>query len=146
MKKLVVALLPAMLLTAFAQKPPLSAKTVMLAELARSLDAKKAKSGDPVEAKTTMDVLSQGKIVMPRNTRIIGHVISAKAYRKESPDSQIEITFDRAIVKDGMELPLTLLVQAIGIPISSISISEAPSTGERYPNSVNLSECWVLRK
>ena len=107
MKKLVASLLPAMLLTALAlaQNPPaeaghqtpavaakspaqgptqFAADTMIVAELSKSLDAKKAKTGDPVEAKTTMDMLSQGKIVMPRNTRIVGHVTSAKAHSKES--------------------------------------------------------------
>jgi Bacterial conjugation TrbI-like protein len=104
-----------------------AANTVIVAELSKSLDAKKAKTGDPVEAKTTMDVLSQGKILMPRNTRIVGHVTSAKAHSKESPDSRIGIVFDRAIMKDGRELSLTPSVQAIGAPINQ----NASSTSER---------------
>ncbi len=40
-----------------------------------------------------------------------GHVVSAKAHSKESPDSQIEIAFDRAITKDGRELPQPVDVQ-----------------------------------
>lgn len=159
MNKLVASLFTAMLLAALAQSPAVEAQdqapavaaergvqgptqfpanSVVFAELSKSLDARKAKTGDPVEAKTTMDVLSQGKIVIPRNIRIIGHVIGAKAHSKESPDSYIEIMFDRAIAKDGRELPLTASVQAIGAAVSSISTSEGATTGERSPDSVNL--------
>ena len=144
-----------MLLTAFAlaQNPPaeaehqapaavslpqgptqFAANTVIVAELSKSLDAKKAKTGDPVEAKTTMDVLSLGKIVMPRNTRIVGHFTSAKVSGKESPNSNIGIAFDHAIMKDGRELSLTASVRAIGAPINqnASSTSEPPTPGGAY--------------
>ncbi len=160
MKKHVVSLLPAVLLfTALTRSPAAAAQhqgaavdassarqaqsqftanTVIVAELSKSLDAKKAKTGDPVAAKTTMDVLSQGRIVIPRNTRIVGHVVSSKAHSKDSPDSNIEIAFYRAITKDGRELPLIPSVQAMGAALSSISTSEGATTGETAPRSVNL--------
>src|SRR5213078_2021152 len=53
--------------------------TLMLAELSKSLDAKKFKPGDKVEAKLTVDLLAHGQIVIPRNVKIIGHVTDAKS-------------------------------------------------------------------
>ncbi len=64
--------------------------TVIPAELSKSVDAKKLKAGDQIEAKTAADMLSDGKIVMPRNTKVLGHVTSAKAHSKDSPDSTSE--------------------------------------------------------
>jgi hypothetical protein len=95
--------------------------TLIPAELSKSVDAKKSKSGDKVEAKTTMDLLSHGQIVIPRNTKIVGHVTDAKAHSKESPDSKIEIAFDRMLMKDGRELPLPASIQAMGKPEQLVS-------------------------
>ncbi len=103
------------------------AGTVIAAELSKSLDAKKAKAGDKVEAKTAVDLLSQGKIVIPRNTKIIGHVTDAKAHSKQSPDSMVGIAFDRIAMKDGHEVPIQAAVQAIARPLQSAALSN--STG-----------------
>jgi hypothetical protein len=64
-----------------------------------------------------MEVLSRGQILVPRNTRIIGHVTQAKAHSKESPGSMVGIVFDRILMKDGREVPLQAAVQAMGRPL-----------------------------
>ena len=107
------------------------AGTIIPAELSKSVDAKKAKAGDKVEAKTPADLLSHGKIVIPKNTKIIGHVTEAKAHSKESPDSMVGIVFDRISMKDGREVPIQAVVQAIARPLQSaaLSSSSASDTG-----------------
>jgi hypothetical protein len=110
----------------FAQTPAASVQpgpnkilpgTVIPAELSKSLDAKKAKPGDKIEAKTTMDMLSQGKVVIPRNSKIEGHVTSAKPHSKESPESELGIAFDRIVMKKEGELPMQAAIQAIAPPV-----------------------------
>lgn len=91
--------------------------TVIPAELSKSLNAKKAKPGDKIEAKTTMDMLSQGKVVIPRNSKIEGHVTSAKPHTKESPESELGIAFDRLITKKEGEVPMQAAIQAIAPPV-----------------------------
>jgi hypothetical protein len=86
-------------------------------ELSKSLDAKKVKSGDKIEVKTTMDLLSHGQVVIPRNTKIEGHVTSAKPHTKDSPDSELGMAFDRILMKDGRELPIQAAIQAIAPPL-----------------------------
>jgi hypothetical protein len=100
----------------------LAAGTVIPAELSKSVDAKKTKPNDKIEAKTSVDLLLHGQIVVPRNAKIIGHVTEAKAHSKESPDSMVGIAFDRIVMKDGRELPLQAAVQAIGRPLQSTSL------------------------
>jgi hypothetical protein len=95
----------------------LASGTVISAELSKSLDAKKLKANDKVEARTSMDLLSRGQILVPRNAKIIGHVTEAKARSKDSPDSRVGIAFDRILLKDGRELPLQAAVQALGRPL-----------------------------
>jgi hypothetical protein len=104
--------------------------TVLSVELSKTLDAKKCKANDKIEAKTATDLLAHGQILVPRNTKIVGHVTEAKAHSKESPDSTVGITFDRMLLKDGREVPLPVTVQAIGRPLQVWSNSTGgPSAG-----------------
>jgi hypothetical protein len=100
----------------------LAVGTVIPAELSKSVDAKKSKPNDKIEAKISVDILLHGQIVVPRNTKIIGHVTEAKAHSRESPDSMVGIAFDRIVMKDGREFPLQAAVQAIGRPLQSAAL------------------------
>jgi hypothetical protein len=102
---------------------------IIPAELSKSIDAKKAKTGDKVEAKTAIDLLSHGQIVIPRNAKIEGHVTNAKAHSKQSPDSMVGIVFDKITTKDGRDLPLQAEVQAIGRPLQAAPSAYQPMAG-----------------
>jgi hypothetical protein len=108
---------------------------VIPAELSKAVDARKVKVGDKVEAKTAVDLLSNGKIVIPRNAKIIGHITDAKPRTKQSPDSMVAISFDKISTKDGRELPVQATVQAIGRPLQASSLpgyepmGDSPATG-----------------
>src|SRR3984893_16151274 len=65
-----------------------------------SLHARKSKANDRIEARTATDLLAHGQIVVPRNTKIVGHVTETKARSKTSPDSMVGIIFDRMLLKD----------------------------------------------
>jgi len=67
-----------------------------------------------------MDLLLHGQIVIPRNTKIVGHVTEAKVHSKESPNSTVGIAFDRVLLKSGRELPLQAAVQAIARPLQPV--------------------------
>lgn len=103
--------------------------TAITADLARGLDSKKAKEGDQVQAKVVQDVLSAGKVVLPRNSRLIGHVTEVKTGGKGQPSS-LGIAFDKAVLKDGKEIPVHGLIQALAPP------PRAPSTpgGGAFPS------------
>jgi hypothetical protein len=94
-----------------------SSGTILSVELSKSLDAKKAKENDRIEARTATDLLAHGQIVVPRNAKIVGHVTEAKARTKASPDSMIGITFDHMVLKDGREVLLQVAIQAIARPL-----------------------------
>jgi hypothetical protein len=110
---------------------------VIPAELSKSLDAKKAKPGERIEAKTTVDMLSHGQIMLPRNTKIVGHVTEAKPHTKDSPDSTLGIVFDQVLMKDGRQMPAKLVVQAIGKPLQqgpgSESLAGSPGMAPSAP-------------
>jgi hypothetical protein len=102
------------------------------AVLNKSLDSKKNKQGDEVSAKTAADVLSQGKIVIPRNTKLIGHVTEAKAKSSGESESTLGIAFDRAILKNGQSVPLNATIQALAAPVTSAS---STINDDSYPSS-----------
>jgi hypothetical protein len=97
----------------------LASGTILSVELSKSLDAKKLKANDKFDARTVMDLLSHGQIVIPRNTKILGHVTEVKAHSKQSPDSSVGIIFERVVMKDGRELELQAAVQAIARPLQA---------------------------
>ena len=58
--------------------------------LANSLDAKKNKPGDRVEARTTQDVKQDGKVVLKKGTHLVGHVTQAQAREGSSHNHNSE--------------------------------------------------------
>ena len=104
---------------------------IISAALSKSLDARKNKVGDKLEAKTNVDLLSHGQIVLPRDTKIVGHVTGVKTRSKDSQDSEVAITFDHMHLKDGRELPIQVTVQAIGRPLQIFPRLRAGGGGSR---------------
>ncbi len=100
--------------------------TVLSVELSKSLDAKKSRADAKIEARTAIDLLVHGQIVVPRNTKIFGHVTEAKAHSKASPGSLLGITFERMLVKGGREVPLQAIVQAIARPLQLNYLGNEP--------------------
>ena len=88
--------------------------SVIPVQLTKTVDAKKAKTGDPVEAKVTMDMkTNSGDVLVPKDTKVIGHVTEAQPRSKEQKESQMGIAFDHAVMKDGNQVNLPMSIQAI---------------------------------
>lgn len=86
--------------------------SILYAELVKSVDAKKAKVGDPVSAVLVADVLSHGKIALRHDSKLMGHVTEVQLHTKEAPESRLGIVFDKAITKGG-EVPFQSVLLAI---------------------------------
>jgi hypothetical protein len=95
--------------------------TAVNAELNSSVDSKKAKVGDKVEAHTTEEIKYAGKIIVPKGAKLEGHVTEATARSKGDSGSTLAIQFDKAIVKKGEEIPLNVAILAIAAPQSDFS-------------------------
>jgi hypothetical protein len=107
------------------------------AELTHSLDAKSCKPGDQVTAKVTDDVKSDGKVVVHKGSKLVGHVTEAKARSKDNADSRVGIVFDKAVLKDGEELSFNGAVQALAPPVNaalSAAGDESSSIGAVGPS------------
>jgi hypothetical protein len=101
----------------------LSDGTAMNAALSQPIDAKKNKPGDPVIAKTTEATKSDGKVVIPKGSKLVGHVTECKQRSKEEKESALGIVFDKAILKNGKEIPLNVTVRALAAAQSTAASS-----------------------
>jgi hypothetical protein len=91
------------------------------AALNAPIDSRKAKPGDPVTAHTTEPAKSDGKTVLPRGTKLLGHVTQASARSNGESDSSLGVVFDKAILKNGQEVPLNAGIQALASGQSAAS-------------------------
>src|SRR6266849_4531317 len=84
------------------------------AALSSPIDSKKCKPGDPVNAHSTEAAKSEGKTVIPKGSKLVGHVTQASARTKGESESSLGIVFDKAILKNGQDIPLNnVAIQAI---------------------------------
>src|SRR5713101_9901287 len=83
------------------------------AALSSPIDSKKCKPGDAVTAHSTEAAKSEGKTVIPKGSKLVGHVTQAQARANGESDSSLGIIFDKAILKNGQEVPLNVGIQAL---------------------------------
>jgi hypothetical protein len=97
-----------------AATPKIAPGSVIPVQLTKSIDAKKVKNGDPVEAKVTQDLKSSsGEVVVPKDTKMIGHVTETQVRNKEQKESQVGIAFDHAVMNNGGDMALPMSIQAV---------------------------------
>lgn len=97
--------------------PRFAPGTVIPVELTKSIDAKKAKTGDAVEAKVTQDLKAgNGHVIVPKDTKVVGHVTDVLPRNKDQKESQLGIAFDRAVIKGGNDVSMPMSIQAIISP------------------------------
>ena len=88
--------------------------SVIPVQLTKTVDAKKAKTGDEVVAKVTMDMKTQsGDVLVPKDTKVIGHVTEAQKRDKDQKQSELGLAFDRAVTKDGNTMQMPMSIQAV---------------------------------
>ena len=106
--------------------------STILAELNSSVDSKKAKAGDPITAHTSEALKSaDDRLIMPRGTKIEGRITQATARNKGDKgenEAALGIQFDKAVLKDGGEIPLNVIIQALAAPVSFSAPSDLGSS------------------
>ena len=82
-------------------------------ELQGKLDARNAKVGDRVVLKTTEKVQTSDGTVIPRGTRLVGHITQVQTRDSSHAVSQLAIAFDRAELKNGQSLAIYTLIRGV---------------------------------
>jgi len=99
----------------------------MLVELTRGLTAKKLKPGDKVKAEVAQDVVSHGKVIIPVETELIGHVTEVCPHDSANSESRLGIVFDRIVLKHFHDINFQAVVQAVAPPAPRPSRVDQPS-------------------
>jgi hypothetical protein len=98
--------------------------TVFVVEVPEALDAKKLRAGDSVVCVVRQDLLFKGKIIVPHDAKVIGHVTEAMASTKEH-SSRLGLLFEKVVLKDKKELTFQYpaVVEAVAGPIKHSVVS-----------------------
>jgi len=82
-------------------------------ELEGKLDSRTARVGDRVVLKTTEKVLTADGTVIPRGTRLVGHITQVQPRDSAHAVSQIGIAFDRAEMKNEKSIAIYTLIRGV---------------------------------
>ncbi|HET6841421.1 MAG TPA: hypothetical protein VFK06_07000 [Candidatus Angelobacter sp.] len=98
----------------------LTSGTLMVAELSRGLNTRHLKVGDIVKAKVIQDVIAEGRIVVPRDSKMLGLVVEVKKSNKEDRESTLVVMFEQVRLRRGGEAKLHGVIQAVAPPIPRV--------------------------
>jgi hypothetical protein len=82
-------------------------------KVVKTLDSSKLKEGDTVEVETAGAFKLPDGTLVPKGSKLTGHVASSKARSKGDPDSQLTLAFDKLNVINTKELSVKGAVQAV---------------------------------
>ncbi|HMF53910.1 MAG TPA: hypothetical protein VK593_06145 [Edaphobacter sp.] len=103
------------------------------AELTKSIDTKKAKVGDAVNAKTTSPAKLPDGTDLPKGTKLVGNVVEVTPKSKDQKNSHLVLALNRAVMKDGQEMPIrsavTSMTASAGGAGGAMAMSPGSSAG-----------------
>jgi hypothetical protein len=111
----------------------LSAASVS-AELTKRIDTKSAKQGDEVDAKVTTATRLPDGTDLPKGTKLIGKVTDVKAKSKEDKSAHLAFNIDRAVLKDGKQVPVMVAVTSVTGPAQSSNEMISPAGAGAGPS------------
>lgn len=106
------------------------ARGTFTVELAKSLDSKKLKEGDEVDAKLAAGIITADGRTIPVGAKVIGHVTEAKARSKGDAESTLGIAFDKIIPPHRGETPIKSVIQAAAPSLHTNDSSGGLSYGD----------------
>lgn len=106
--------------------------TLIQVEMNSDVDVKKAHAGDIFRTRLWEAVRNGDKVILPQKTIVVGHVVAAQPRTKDNPESRLTIAFDKALLKDGSELPLHGVVARV--QLSSMAVAAGADTNARSYN------------
>ena len=99
----------------------------LLVELSKTLKANKLKPGDKIKAEVSQDVISHGKVIIPAETEVVGHVTEVNARDTNNQESRLGIVFDRIVLKHFHDVGFEAVVQTVRPPTMRRSRVDEPS-------------------
>jgi hypothetical protein len=93
-------------------------------ELDGKLDSKTARIGDRVVIKTMDKMQASDGTVIPRGTRLVGHVTEVRAYDEQHGPARIAIAFDHAELKNGESIAVHTLIRGVAPSANAMTVPE----------------------
>jgi hypothetical protein len=99
----------------------------LLVELSKTLKANKLKPGDKIKAEVSQDVIAHGKVIIPAETEVVGHVTEVNSRDTNNQESRLGIVFDRILLKHFHDVSFQAVVQTVSPPVMRRSRVDEPS-------------------
>jgi hypothetical protein len=80
-----------------------------------------------VKAEVAQDVVSHGKIIIPVETELIGHVTEVCPHDSANPESRLGLVFDKIVLKHFHDINFQAVVQTVAPPAPRPSRVDQPS-------------------
>jgi hypothetical protein len=90
----------------------LESGTSVTGQLQNTIDARHTKVGDQVVLKTTQAIKSEGRTIVGKGSRLIGHVTEVAQKGKDSGQSRIGILFDR-LEQGSLQTPIAATITSV---------------------------------
>jgi len=90
-------------------------------ELEGKLDSKTAKAGDEVVLKTTQKFKTAEGVVVPKGSRLVGHVTEVQAHSKQQAESHMGLEFDRVELRGGQSMAIHSMIESISPSASAVA-------------------------
>jgi hypothetical protein len=97
-------------------------------QLVGKLDSKTAKPGDPVVVKTTEAFRTSEGVVIPKGSRLVGHVTEVQAHGNGNQDSRLGIQFSRAELKSGESFRVQSTIESVAPPAGTMAAASMDSS------------------
>jgi hypothetical protein len=98
-------------------------------ELEGKLSSATAKVGDRVVLKTTEKVQTADGTVIPRGTRLVGHITQVQARDATHRFAQLAIAFDHAELKNGQSIAIFTLIRGVNSSAGVMGMNSMNSDG-----------------
>lgn len=98
-------------------------------ELEGKLDSKTARVGDRVVLKTTEKVETSDGTIIPRGSRLVGHVTEAQPFDNKVCPGRIAIAFDRAELKNGQSITIYTLIKGVNASVALMTVPQEDDGG-----------------
>lgn len=82
-------------------------------ELVSKIDSKSAKPGEDVVVKTTEKATTASGVVIPKGSKILGHVTEVKPHDGSNANGSVTLKFDQAELKNGQKMPIESVLQSV---------------------------------
>ncbi|HZD49934.1 MAG TPA: hypothetical protein VE178_14430 [Silvibacterium sp.] len=103
----------------------------LVATVDKSIDTKKAKAGDPFDAKVATTVKLDDGTDVPSGSVLEGHVDSVTRSENKG-DSVLTVTIDKLAIKDGKEIPIKATITQVASTASDSSDDRGYSDPSSY--------------